>query len=120
MERGLGTGYQVKLIDCGVKAVFHDYDDSCTYILNMSDTAIRVGGKQDYALTALLPSTSNPKSVNDAVFVHFIHFVKDEKEIETSHLITFSENSIVRVYRDIFLVCDKNTKSWFLVRIIVS
>ena len=106
-------------IDCGVKAVFQADFGYCIYTLNMDNKVTLVDESLYGDLTVLLPSTSNPRSVNDAVFVHFIHFVKDEKEIDTSHLITFSENSIVRVYRDVFLTYDNKTESWFLVRVVV-
>ena len=106
-------------IDCGVKAVFQSNDDDCTYTLNTDDTVTKVGGEQNNWLTALLPSTSSPKSVKDGVFMYENRLVKDGKEIDTSHLIRFNGYSTIRVYKDIFLVYDKSTKSWVLVRITV-
>ena len=112
-------------IDCGVKAVFDCYDDKCTYNLNMDDTVTQTGGEQVGDLTAILPSTSNPKCVKNAVLMYddyledSSYIVKDRKRIDTSHLISFYGRSTVRVYKDIFLVYDYNTNFWALVRIVV-
>ena len=106
-------------IDCGVKIVFKSNDDNCTYTLNMDDTVTLVAEKQEYPLAALLPSTSNPKSVRDAVLMYGWNIVKDGRKIDTTHLIRFDWYSMVRVYKDIFLVYDKGTKSWVLIRILV-
>ena len=106
-------------VDCGVRGMFMS-SNRCTYILNMDNTVTLVGGGQDYALTTLLPSSSNPKSLKDAVFVFYNSLVRAEKKIDTGHLIKFSGDSLVRVYRDIFLAYDYNIESWVLVRIIVS
>ena len=105
-------------IDSGVKAVFRS-DDNCAYTLNMDDTVTQVAKRQSGSLTTLLFSTSNPKSFKDAVFVYGDYLVKDEKEMGTSRLITFHGDSMVRVYRDIFLTCVKETRSWVLVRVVV-
>ena len=104
----------------GGKLCFQDYDDKCTYTLNIDDTVTQVNGGQGNFFTALFPSTSNPESVKDGVFKYNDCFVKDGKEIDTDHLIKFSWCSTIRVYRDVFLTYDTKTKSWVLVRIIVS
>ena len=112
-------------IDCRVKAVFQSRDDDCTYTLNMDDTVTQVAGEQEYPLAAFLPSTSNPKSVKDAVFLYYdyhggrSYLVKDGKKIDISHLIEFHARSTIRVYKDIFLTYDNNAKSCVLVRITV-
>lgn len=108
-------------IDCGVKAVFQDNDDYCTYTLNMDDTLTRVDERQDDDwLTALLSSSSNPRNITDAVFKYGWDLIKCEDKIDTSNLIEFEANySVIRVYGDIFLAYDNNTESWYLLRIIV-
>lgn len=54
-----------------------------------------------------------------SIFKYGNYLVKGETMINTRGLITFEYNySIVRVYRDIFLAYDMNTKSWVLIRII--
>ena len=111
-------------IDCGVKAVFYCYD-GCTYTLNMDDTVTKVGEGQNGSLKALFPSISNPKSVKDGVFMYYdyhgdrSYLVKDGKKIDVSPLIKSTDDSTIRVYKDIFLTYDKNTESWVLVRILV-
>ena len=65
----------------------------------MNDTVTQVCERQDYLLTALFPSTSNPKSVKDAVFLYNDCLVKDEKKIDTSQLIEFYWHSTIRVYK---------------------
>ena len=105
-------------IDSGVKAVFQN-SDNCIYTLNMDDTTTQVGGRQDHTLMALLPSSSDPKSVRGDVIIYEKYLAKVGKKVDTNHLIRFYGRSLVRVYRDIFLAYDGKTESWLLIRITV-
>ena len=105
-------------IDCKVKAVF--YDGPCTYTLNSNNTVTKVGKGQDKSLSAIFPSTSNPSNIKDAVFKYENRLMKDGNRLNTNDLIEFeSWYSLIRVFKDIFLAYDKNTKSWVLFRLIV-
>ena len=110
-------------INCGIRAVFKS-DDKCTYTLNNDNTVTKVNERQEGWLTTLFPSASNPKNITDAVFKYDglfrAHLMKDGNKIDTRKFIEFEYNhSVIRVYRDIFLAFDKNTKSWVLLRIFV-
>ena len=115
--REVGVIASLTGIDCGVKAVFKSNDDNCTYTLNMDDTVTQVAGEQDYVHRALFPSTSNPKRVRDAVFVFYDCLMKNGKRMNKDNSIKFHHYSTVRVYRNVFLTYDNNTKSWVLVRV---
>ena len=87
----------------------------------MNDSVIKVNERQDGYLTTIFLSSSNPKNIRGDMFKYGDVLMKNGKKIDTSHLIEFEANySIVRVYRDIFLVYDSNVNSWVLVRIFVS
>ena len=107
-------------IDCGIKAVFWNSDDKCTYSLNNDNTVTKVSERQNEFLTTIFPSTSNPNNIQDAVFKYGHDIMKDGKKINTDGLIEFSYYSVIRVYKDVFLAYDKVTGSWVLFRMIVS
>ena len=117
------TGKRVRLIasligiDCGISALFQDDDDNCTYTLNIDGTITKVRGRQDNNLSTLFPSLYNPKDMKDAVFKYGSDLMKNENKIIINHLINFAWGSIVRVYKDVFLTYDHNTKSWVIFRI---
>ena len=106
-------------IDCNVKTVFQTCDDLCTYTLNNDDSVTKVNEKQDSWLTTVLPSGSNPKNISDAVFKYANYLTRGRNWVGTSRFIKFEEfYSVVRVYRDIFLVHNWRIKSWGLLRIV--
>ena len=105
-------------IDCGIKAVYHYF--KCTYTLNNDNSVTKVSEGTRLSLSAIFPSTSNPSDINDAMFKRCSNLIKDGNMIKTDDLIRFkSRCSVVRIYKDIFLAYDCNTKSWVLVRILV-
>ena len=112
-------------IDCGVKIVFQDLDDRYTYILNNDNSVTKISEGQRDSLTAIFPSASNPKNIKDAVFKYYRglfdnDFIKCGNWININDLIKFEDYySVVRIYKDIFLACDRKTESWVLVRILV-
>ena len=107
-------------IDCGVKAVFQDHDDYYAWTLNSDNTVTKVDEGHYNCLTTLLPSTSNPKNVKDAVFKYYDDLIKNGNYLDTRKLIGFdNEYSVIRVYRDVFLAFDTKTNSWVLVRLVV-
>lgn len=106
-------------INCGVKAVFSDIGNGCTYTLNMDNSITELDKILSYGITTLFPSTSNPKNIKHAAFKCRWDFTKDGNKINTGNLITFQENySVIRIYRDIFLVFDEKTWSWVILRIV--
>ena len=107
-------------IDCGIKAVFQDWDDKYTYTLNNDNSITKVNGEQYSPLRTLFPTTSDPKNIKNAVFKYGSCIMRDGKKIDTSHVIDFGwYYSVIRVYRDIFLAYDRKTWSWVLIRIVV-
>lgn len=108
-------------IDCNIKAVFRDYDDKCTYTLNNDNSVTKVHKRKLDGLSAIFPSSSNPKNIKNAVFKHPNDLTKCGNNINTNGLTEpRSSYSVVRVYKDIFLAYDWNTDSWVLIRIVVS
>ena len=106
-------------IDCGLKTTFLS-NDECTYTLNNDNSVSKVNKWQIDDLATFFPSTSNPKNIKEAMFKYVNYLIKDGNEIETRKLIKFDwHHSVIRVYRDIFLVYDREKKSWVLLRIIV-
>ena len=123
-------------IACGLKAVFYACEEEknniyeeeeeeeyycyhyCTYTLNMDNTITKLSERQDYGLTILFPLASNPENINNAIF-KYCDLMKYGNKIDISHLIRFGNYSVIRVYRDIFLVYEWNIESWVLVRIVV-
>ena len=89
------------------------------YTLNMDNTVTKVNEKQDTWPTTLFPLTSDPKNIKDVVFMYGNSLMKGENMINTSKLIKFICYSVIRVYRDIFLAYDCNTKSWVILRLII-
>lgn len=107
-------------IDCGVKVMFQACRDYCTYALNMDNTVTKLNDKEDNWLTALFPSASNPKNMNNAVFKYWDELMKGNHSwTYTKHVMNFDYHyAVMRVYKDIFLAFDRNIKSWVLVRIV--
>ena len=107
-------------IDCKMKAVFWNNNDYCTYTLNNDNTVKKVNKKQYEFLSVMFPSRSNPKNIKDAIFKHGYYLIKNGNEINKSKLTGLNPYcSVIRIYKDIFLVYDIKTSSWVLLRIIV-
>lgn len=107
-------------IDCGVKAIFQNDDHDETYVLNTDNTLTMIDGNFSYIQSAVLPSAANTKDITDAAFKYEYDLMKGENKLDTRRLIEFECNrSLIRVYKDIFLVYDYNTESWVLFRLIV-
>ena len=89
--------------------------------MNTDDTVTKVIERQDGWPRTMFPSISNPKDITGAVFKYYDDIIKDRRKVDTSHLVEFNPfYSIVRIYRDVFLAHDGNTKSWVLFRFITS
>ena len=107
-------------VNCGAKVVFQGgYNDGCTYTLNMDNEVTKVNEKQVGLLTVLFPSGTEPTNIRNGVFKYSDDtIIKGGSKIDTSHLVDFKGNCpAVRVYRDVFLAYNHNTKSWVLVQI---
>ena len=116
--RRVGTIASFTGIDCGVRAVFRDYDDKCIYTLNTDNTVTKVSERQDDGLTTIFPLISDPKNIRDAVFEYAWNFVKCGNMLNTKRLISFCyHHSFIRIFRDVFLVYDMNTKAWAVFRL---
>ena len=107
-------------IDCGLKITFQSNVYYCTHALKNDDTITKVNEKQNGWFTILFPSSSSPRNIKDAVFKYWDDLMKDGNKIDTRKLIDPDPDySVIRVYRDIFLAYDRNTQSWYLLRILV-
>ena len=105
-------------IDCGTKVVFQG--GNITYALNTDNTISEVGERQNSLLTTVFPSSTDPTDLRKAAFKYYGHLVFGGKKVEfwgPFKLEWFY--SVVRVYKDIFLLYNWNTRSWVLSRIIV-
>ena len=68
---------------------------------------------------AVFPSNSNPNNIGNAV-IKYIDLVKNDDELSTWNLIRFDDTySVIRIYMDIFMAYNTNTKYWVLFRLIV-
>ena len=108
-------------VDYGVKTVFKDYDDGCTYAINVDDSVTKIDERQDGCLTTIFPSISSPRNIKNAVLKYWWDLMRNGNKINTNRLIRFDWfYSIIRVYKDIFLSYDNKTMSWVLFRLVVS
>ena len=108
-------------ISCGVEAVYYDDRDGCAYTLGEDSRRVDVNPPNCDHLTAILPSSSSPRDIGDAVFKYGTRLLRGGKTLDTERLVALSSGcSIVRVYRDVFLALDRSTGSWVLVRIAVA
>lgn len=106
-------------INCGVQTVFGS-DDIHTYTLNMNNIVTKVNDGRLCFLRTIFPSASNANNITNAVFKHLCVLKKNDKDIDTSNIIKFNGNSVIRVYKDIFLTYEERTNSWVLFRLIIS
>lgn len=58
---------------------FHNNDGGRIYILNMDDSPTKANEKQEHLIKTILPSRSNPKGIENAVFKYRGHLVKEGK-----------------------------------------
>ena len=100
-----------------MKAIFYS-DDNCIYALNADDTVTKIYERHDYGIKAVFPSSSNPKDIKSAVFSCGNDFIKCGNWLNTSELSCFYNDSVVRVYKDIFLAHDNEKLSWSLIRVV--
>ena len=108
-------------IDCGVKAVFQDYGNNFTYALGWDNkvTLLRKV-KKDNNIRSLFASSTSSKVLSKAVLRYDDYLIKGRNRIVPQEPIRFQyTQSVIRVYEDIFLLYDDNTKKWVLCRIIV-
>lgn len=107
-------------IDIDVQCVFQDDYDECTYVVRDDDNVEEIRGRERYNFTSIFASSSNSSDIEMGVLQYWSDLIKDDKKIEFSSPVKFYEDSIIRIYRDIFLLYDGNTKHWVLSRIIIS
>ena len=75
-----------------------------------------------YCLTFILPSSSDPTDLRKAlkIYSNGRAYIKENECVSLDIPIKFEGGlSIVRIYRDIFLMFDDNSESWVLTRIVV-
>ena len=116
-----GTIASLTGIDCEMKAAFKysRYNTGSIYTLNMDNSVTKVNEKQYDYVTRIFPSVINPKNITGAMFKYECNIIKDRNRINTDDLIRFGcYYSVIRIYQDIFLVYDENTKSWVILRIV--
>lgn len=104
-------------VGCNVEAVFKDNDDKCTYALNRNSTVTRVSERHEGDLTAMFPSAAEPGNIARAVLKYW-DFVKGGNSVSMNRLMEFDGDSVVRVFRDVFLGYDYETRSWAVFRLI--
>ena len=86
----------------------------------MDNAVSEVDERQDFGLTTLFPSSTDPTDLRKAAIKYYNHLVFGGKKVEFEKPFKLEDfHSVVRVYRDIFLLYDKNTNSWVLSRIII-
>ena len=108
-------------IDCGVGFVFQGNDHG-TYAYNRDGSVSLVGkGIKDRSLVSILPRSVGGWDVKNAIHKHGCYFVSGDKITLPRKPITFGDgHSIVRVFKDVFLVYDLNVYDWVLCRIIIA
>ena len=105
-------------IDCGVKAVFQDYNDEFTYALDWDNKTIPLHEAREGNLASLFVSSTHQKDPSKCVLRYNDYLIKGGNKINPQKPIWFEPSqSVVRVYRDIFLLLDMDTKKWVLSRI---
>ena len=115
----VGTCASLTGVDCGVRVVFMDYYDNITYSLN-TDNSVDGLERQSSLLTTVLPSGSNPANIRRAALRYCNYLMYRGRKVEFKIPFRFeSFHSVIRIYRDIFLLYDCNTSSWVLTRIII-
>ena len=109
-------------INCGVEAVFHNFDDHYLYVFHKDLHIFGISKeKQERSLTTVFPPNNAPGNFRMAIFKFCDNLIKDNKKIKEGEGIKL-ENfySIVRIYKDVFLMFNTSTKSWVICRIVVS
>ena len=104
---------------CEAKIVFQGKDNKI-YMLNKEDKPIKLNenGWNETA-TIFVSTNSGFGSIEDTLMKCGTYFVKGNQKLEVENPIKLSEyHSMVRVYKDIFLLFDKKTNNWVLCRII--
>ena len=106
-------------INCGVKAVFKDVDNRFTYILGWDNKVTLLHEVKEGSLTSLFASSTDPSDLSRGVLKYSNYLIKGGNRIDPREPIHFEPcQSIIRIYRDIFLLLDDNIKKWVLSRII--
>ena len=106
-------------IDCRVRIVFQD-DNKYTYILNWNNEVIPLYENKEEDLTSLFVSTTHLRDLLKCVLKYDSYFVKEEKQIKFTQPVKLDWcYSIVRVYKDVFMLYDMNMRKWVLSRIII-
>ena len=72
-------------------------------------------------LSNVFPSSSDTSNLKSAVYREDKYLIYKDKVVKVSSPIEFNNYmSIVRLYKDVFLLYDYNTREWVLCRIVVS
>ena len=109
-------------IDCGVKAVFQDWDNRFTYALDWDNKVTPLHEvREERVLVSLFVSSTRPKDLSKGVLRYHYYLIKGGHKIHPREPIPFEGNqSVIRIYKDVFLLLDKDTHRWVLCRILVS
>ena len=108
-------------IDCGVKGVFQDVNDYFTYTLGWDNKVTPLHEvREEWGLASLFVTPASPKDLSKSVLRYSDYLIKGGNKIDPRRPIYFDpDQSVIRIYRDIFLLYDMNTKKWVLCRILV-
>ena len=120
MERKVLFFSSLMGINSGVKAVFQDVDNHFTYSLDWDNRIIPLHEAREFDFTSLFVSSINPKDLSKCVLKYSNYLIKGGKRIEPRKPIYFEDfYSVMRIYRDVFLLLDRNTNNWVLSRILI-
>ena len=108
-------------IDCGVKAVFQDYNDTFTHMLDRDNDVIPLHKiREKWCITSIFASSTCPRDLSKGVLRYYDYLIKGGNKVEPRKPMCFEDyQSMVRVYKDVFLLYDINTRKWVLSRIII-
>ncbi len=111
-------------IDTNVKSVFRDYDNNYIYSLYSNNRVSEITSIYKGGLSNVFPSLSDTSNLKSAAYREGNYLIYKDKAADVSSPIRFSGNiypsiSVVRVYKDVFLLYDYNTDEWVICRIVV-
>ena len=109
-------------INIGVRAVFKCHDDNQIYGLNYDGTTtVIASGEHDSDVYNVFLSEQEASNRKRAAFLFGNYLRVDDRRVEVHKPVWFMGNrSVVRLYRDVFLMFDRASRSWVVLRIVVS
>lgn len=107
-------------VDVGVRCIFRDRKDRCTYALDEDSSVAKLCKKEGNRVKSFFAHSSDPYSLESGMTVYERCLRKNDVKHPLGKQLNFGcDDSIVRLYKDVFMFYDYRQSQWVVSRVVV-